>query len=296
MVSNISPFQWVDIDGHKFCIKRDDLISNIVNGNKARKLQYFLDNDFQHIQTIVSWGGSQSNFMLALAKLALHKKWDFHYYVKNLSKQLKQNPSGNYKQSLDFNMQVLELSSQNFTENYIRELYSNNLNNIYFFQQGGKQKEAELGLKQLADEIKQYTGIEGIKDYSVFIPSGTGASAYYLQKHLNSIDVYTVPCIGSEKYLTEQIDSIRDKSTKLPTIITSPLKYTFAKPHKDLIGQYRILLEQANIEFDLLYDPVGWISLLHNVNEIKKPIIYIHCGGVEGNQSMLARYKYLGIN
>ena len=97
-------------------------------------------------------------------------------------------------------------------------------------------------------------------------------------------------------FFEKQIDSIRDKKTKLPTILISPQKYNFGRPHKDLIGQYRILLEQTNIEFDLLYDPIGWISLLHNIDAIKKPIIYIHCGGIEGNQSMLARYQYLGIN
>jgi 1-aminocyclopropane-1-carboxylate deaminase/D-cysteine desulfhydrase-like pyridoxal-dependent ACC family enzyme len=45
------------------------------------------------------------------------------------------------------------------------------------------------------------------------------------------------------------------------------------------------------IEFDLLYDPVGWLILLENPEIFQKPTLYIHQGGLIGNESMLARYQ-----
>jgi 1-aminocyclopropane-1-carboxylate deaminase len=44
------------------------------------------------------------------------------------------------------------------------------------------------------------------------------------------------------------------------------------------------------VEFDLLYDPHGWLTLLENPEIFKMPILYIHQGGLIGNESMLARY------
>jgi 1-aminocyclopropane-1-carboxylate deaminase/D-cysteine desulfhydrase-like pyridoxal-dependent ACC family enzyme len=53
--------------------------------------------------------------------------------------------------------------------------------------------------------------------------------------------------------------------------------------------QHKELKKQTNIEFDLLYDPIGWRAVLeHNLSNI----LYIHQGGLIGNESTLQRYKY----
>ncbi|HDX6261372.1 TPA: 1-aminocyclopropane-1-carboxylate deaminase, partial [Campylobacter fetus subsp. venerealis] len=36
---------------------------------------------------------------------------------------------------------------------------------------------------------------------------------------------------------------------------------------------------------------VGWLSLLYNLTEFKNKILYIHQGGIIGNESLLERYK-----
>jgi len=45
------------------------------------------------------------------------------------------------------------------------------------------------------------------------------------------------------------------------------------------------------VEFDLLYDPHGWLTLLENPELFEKPLLYIHQGGLLGNESMLKRYE-----
>ncbi|OYY54700.1 MAG: 1-aminocyclopropane-1-carboxylate deaminase, partial [Sulfurovum sp. 28-43-6] len=49
--------------------------------------------------------------------------------------------------------------------------------------------------------------------------------------------------------------------------------------------------EQTGVVFDLLYDPLGWRVVLKHPELFSKPLLYIHQGGVLGNESMLARYE-----
>ena len=54
-------------------------------------------------------------------------------------------------------------------------------------------------------------------------------------------------------------------------------------------------LKQTNIEFDLLYDSLGWICFQKYINSLKNKdytFFYIHQGGLLGNISMLERYEY----
>ena len=163
--------------------------------------------------------------------------------------------------------------------------------NELLIRQGALQSESESGLKQLALEITEYAKQNAIHSYSVFIPSGTGASALYLQKHLPNNTIYTTNCIGSVDYLKQQFLSLELNDNIHPHILPKNAKYIFGKPNLDLLNIYQELKSSTNIEFDLLYDPIGWLTLLENIAQIPKPIIYIHCGGTLGNKSMLSRYN-----
>ena len=69
-------------------------------------------------------------------------------------------------------------------------------------------------------------------------------------------------------------------------------KYKFAKPHSDLIKVYKKILLETDIEFDLIYDSVGWKILMNNFKQLNSsPILYIHSGGILGNKTQLLRYK-----
>ena len=76
---------------------RDDLIGGEFNGNKARKLEYFLHADLNDVKRVVSYGSNQSNAMYSLSVFAKMKKLEFHYVVSNLNSNLAENPVGNLK-------------------------------------------------------------------------------------------------------------------------------------------------------------------------------------------------------
>lgn len=98
--------------------------------------------------------------------------------------------------------------------------------------------------------------------------------------------MYTTPCIGDVDYLKEQMNALHVIPENL-VILQPNKKYHFAKPYAEYFEIYKKTLE-SGIEFDLLYAPGMWKSLLEQTDE---KILYIHSGGVSGNESMLKRYK-----
>ncbi|API86990.1 pyridoxal-phosphate dependent enzyme [Francisella uliginis] len=285
----MSPFQKISFDNKDFILMRDDLNHPIFSGNKARKLAYILNNpdNYSKIKTIVSFGGNQSNFMLALSQLAKIKSWDFHYWIKPLPKFLKQNKNGNLQLALENGMQLFE-SNESLELESIKAKYENT-KDFYFFDQGGRNPLAEEGIASCALEIKTYCEKNKIKDYSVVIASGTGTTALYLEKYLKQ-KVFTVPCVGNSQYLKQQFNDI-DKNLNHPQILEPQFRTNFGQLDIENHNIYKELLQQTTIEFDLLYDPIAWRVLLENYDDLSKPIIYIHCGGTSGNITMMNRYK-----
>ncbi len=76
-----------------------------------------------------------------------------------------------------------------------------------------------------------------------------------------------------------------------PKIITPPKKYHFGKLYREFYQVWLELYQQTGVEFDLLYDPLGWLTLRdYNLAKDGK-VLYIHQGGLKGNESMLPRYR-----
>ena len=275
-----SPIEQITFNKQKYFIKRDDLLDVDFSGNKARKFFYFLKNDFPQIKKIVSSGSAQSNAMYSLSVLCKLKNLEFDYYVDHIASFLKENPSGNYQSALKNKMNIkaesLPLTFEDDT------LYIN---------EGGAVKEASYGIEILANEIKTWAKENKIENLKVFLPSGTGTTALFLQKYL-PFEVISCACVGNEEYLEKQFNQLETKNH--PTIIKTEKKYHFGKLYKEFYEIHNELLHQTNIEFDLLYDSLGWICFEKYVNNLQDKnfqFLYIHQGGILGNISMLKRYE-----
>jgi len=276
-----SPIETYFFNGEKIYIKRDDLLHPDFSGNKARKFYYFFKNEFPKVKKVISYGSAQSNAMYSLSVLAKLKGWEFEYYVEHIAEYLRENPHGNYKHALENGMKILVGRTAPCPTNDPT---------ILFVEEGGRDVYAEYGVKILADEILEWKKEQGIDELNIFLPAGTGTTALYLQK--NSRDkVFTTPCVGSVEYLKKQFFMLEQNENFHPRIITPSKKRHFGKLYRE---SYKIWLELQNkmgVEFDLLYDPHGWLTLLENPNILKTPTLYIHQGGLMGNESMLARYQ-----
>ena len=278
---NNSPTQKITFRNHNYFIKRDDLLHHDFSGNKARKFYYFFEKNLNDITTIVSFGGVQSNAMYSLSALAKIKNKNFIYYIKALPKYLKETPVGNYKFALENGMRIIEIDD-------FKNIQINK--NILFIKQGGAESYAEYGVKLLAKEIENFADKNNLKELSIFLPSGTGTTALYLQKNIK-FRVYTTPCVGDSKYLKEQFLELESNSKLHPIILNLDKKYHFGKLYLEFFEIYKELLNDTKIEFDLLYDSKGWMVIDKFKENLSKNILYIHCGGVIGNESMIERYK-----
>ena len=272
----------VEVNIQKYFVKRDDLLNSDFSGNKARKFHYFLNEDLTEYKKIISHGSIQSNAMYSLSVLAKLKNLEFEYYVKNIPSYLLENPSGNYKEALNNDMKLI-----------VDELKDNFEKDELFIIEGGAVKEAKYGLEILANEIKTWAKENKIDKLKIFLPSGTGTTALYLQQYL-PFEVLTCSCVGDDDYLKKQFDMLEIKNH--PTILKKTKKYHFGKLYREFYLKHLELFEQTNIEFDLLYDSLGWIVFEDYVNnfEHKKEytFLYIHQGGLLGNKTMLERYRY----
>jgi len=148
----IEPFTFC---GRKIWLLRDDLLG-VFNGNKARKLEYFLNADLSGVSRIVSNGSSQSNAMYSLSVFAKMRGLKFSYVVSHLSKNLEREPVGNLKFALENGMEIFV--NQNRRE-FARELAKKE--GALFIEEGVAQKEAEAGFKTQAREIKAWANERG---------------------------------------------------------------------------------------------------------------------------------------
>ena len=288
-----SPIQFITFENKQFFLKRDDLIHPDFSGNKARKFHYFLQNEFPGIKKVVSNGSAQSNAMYSLSVLAKMKGWKFEYYVDHIADYLRENPHGNYKGALENGMQII----------IGRDVPAPARETIYI-EEGGRQKEAEYGIKILAQEIVEWQEKNSIEQLNVFLPSGTGTTALFLQKSLithyssRSTRVFTTPCVGDAVYLKKQFSNLEVNEKFHPQILILDKKHHFAKLYKENYKIWLKLHQQTGVEFDLLYDPLGWRVLMAHPEIHSKATLYIHQGGLLGNESMLPRYerKFPSIN
>lgn len=254
---------------YEIFVLRDDLIGGEFNGNKARKLEYFLNADFSGFKRLFSYGSAQSNAMLALSVFAKMKNLEFYYKAHHISSFLAQNPCGNFALALKNKMRLID--------------YTLSDDKTLFIPEGVACKEAEIGFKTQANLIKKLG-----KDFDIFLPSGTGASATFLAKNID-LRVFTTPVVGGVEYLKEQIYAL-DPASKV-IVLPPAIKAHFGELKFEFYKIWHELKKASNITFELLYDPPGFLCLFENIKAFSKPILYIHQGGLSGLSSQLARYE-----
>jgi 1-aminocyclopropane-1-carboxylate deaminase/D-cysteine desulfhydrase-like pyridoxal-dependent ACC family enzyme len=287
----VDPFLF---DGKPFFVKRDDLVDPRYSGNKLRKLHALLQSPSSDYDTLISYGGAQSNAMLSISYLARSKGWRFLYYAKKLPAWLKKAPAGNLAGALAQGMELIEVPHESFYDEVEKAKRSCGAKER-FIPQGGADMAAKEGVRILADEILAWMAKSGVASCTVATPSGTGTTALFLRRHLpSSVEVVTTPVVGDEETLRNQWKRLEPSRGNLPRILHTTGRHPFAKPRPDYLEIWRRLAE-AGIGFDLVYAPKMWLELLAAYETLPKPLLYVHSGGLAGNESQLERYRRMGL-
>ena len=276
-----------------FYLKRDDQMHPHFSGNKARKFMALLEPDFPQIKTLIGYGSPQANSLYSMAALAKMKGWQLEFYVDRIPNWLKEQPIGNYRGALELGANIITTAESGLhPHDYITQLRKAD-SSCLVVPEGGRCSLAEIGVKRLATEILTWTRLQSDKQFVVALPAGTGTTALYLHKALapHNIEVLTCACVGGKEYLTKQFNQLGE--TDHPTILDLESKHHFGKLYQRDFEIWQQLLTETDVEFDLLYDPMMWQCLLNwSPNNLDKHMIYIHQGGLLGNESMLPRYQH----
>ncbi|MDX8406357.1 MAG: pyridoxal-phosphate dependent enzyme [Mariprofundus sp.] len=287
-----STVESIRVRDRHYYIKRDDLIDPLLSGNKYRKLYSLLQTPAKQYSAIASYGGTQSNAMLSIAALCKQKGWRFDYTCKTVSSQLKAEPSGNLRVALDLGMQLHEVSPEHYQQ-AVQSLAAQRNQSTLFLAQGGADPLARCGIDKLAQEIRAWQHANQIQTLHVITPSGTGTTAYYLACALAGASVLTTPVVGDKGYLLAQMAELGTVPDNLH-ILEQGKKYHFAKPYAEFLAVY-YELHRAGVDIDLIYGAQMWHALLPYADKIDGTILYVHSGGLIGNETMLARYRHKGL-
>jgi 1-aminocyclopropane-1-carboxylate deaminase/D-cysteine desulfhydrase-like pyridoxal-dependent ACC family enzyme len=138
------------------------------------------------------------------------------------------------------------------------------------------------------------------------------------------VEVVAVSCVMSPEQLMKAMEDVLGidsdcRSTYNEMHALSVLPYpaqllqkfnnkrrVFGQPVREHYELWRMLIDEWGVVFDLVYAPAAWEQLLHSPQwGIKRDasdcgaawdntanIIYVHCGGVEGNVTQLMRYRH----
>lgn len=325
MAPHPSPMEALYIRDRIVYVKRDDQLQlqSGISGNKARKflsLQAVSQEEFP--STLVSYGGPQSNSMLALAAVAHSKQSRFVYYTKHLPNFLKRHPTGNLFRAQSLGMELRELSAA---------VYQNKFGSFWggsseppvgmeapdadslWIPQGGASTMATAGTAQLAAELVRDWGNKG--PCAVCMPSGTGTTALLVHHALkellssssDTMKVVVIPCVGDAAYTRRQMMHLNAQSGRdlqdVPEIL-EPFRtpFRFGEPHARILDTYRELKLDHNLVLDLLYGAPSFCTILDSIESTRLPsplddriVLYVHSGGLEGISSQLARYRFKGL-
>lgn len=366
-----SPVEQKTIQGRRVFIKRDDLLrlpGSQISGNKARKM-YSLNQipADKFPSCVVSYGGPQSNAMLALAAVVNYKNREltsgadeqsnsnsirFVYYTKKLPRFLKKQASGNLFRAVALGMEILELSPKNYHDLFGGEWGGNadppvglvppNQSDFLWVPQGGACEMAVEGVNILAQEILSFWSKEGNnKPLSVVLPGGTCTTAVLVHHALSAltsenegdedahldIQVVVVPCVGDAAYAQRQMMALSAQigasADDIPHIL-SPYPETFDRPEMEgnknkyfpfgepdeaILQVFNLLKEEYGLVLDLVYGAPTWTILIRHFDvplsadltfDPRNPIagreiMVVDCGGLEGINTQLLRYKYKGL-
>ncbi|ACJ29584.1 1-aminocyclopropane-1-carboxylate deaminase [Shewanella piezotolerans WP3] len=295
-----TPIDSIEFNAGRVFVKRDDLLHKEFSGNKARKFAYFLNHEFPDITRLVGYGSPVANSLYSMSALAKLKGWQLDFYTDHIAEQVLKSSKGNFVEAVSNGANVIDLSLIEDRNNrscraYIEQVVIPNDNQALFVPEGGRCLYAREGVHQLAKEVSDWFSQRKLTELTVFLPSGTGTTAVFLNEYFvlyaPSISVKTCACVGDEAYLSQQFSELITDVSFHPQIVKTDKKYHFGKLYREFYQIWQKVTEQG-IEFELLYDPKGWMCVEKLLSDSEDTnILYIHQGGLLGNATMLPRYQ-----
>lgn len=286
-------------------LKRDDLIHEVVSGNKWRKLKYNLEFAKNNKKTILTFGGAFSNHIIATAFACKENGLKSIGIIRGDDPSvLRTSPLGKgrngklnetLKEAQDYGMQLHFITREEYKhkeeKEFIQEL-KNKFGEFYLIEEGGANRLGIEGCKEILQEEKE------TYDY-ITCAAGTGTTLTGLLLSLRENEkLLGFPALKGGEFLKEVIEKNISEFYPTEKSKISSLELIcdyhfggYAKVNDELKNFVSNFYKQTEIQLDLIYNGkmmLGLFDLIQKDHFPKKSrILAIHTGGVQGNRGFL---------
>lgn len=294
------------LGGPRIFVKRDDLTGLALGGNKCRKLEYVLaDAQRRGADTLITSGGSQSNFALQMAAAA--RKLGMEPYLV-LVKGIHVKTQGNLllHNILNSTVTILEVDdpSEMFTTmpnkmNELADELRSEGRNPSVIPAGAFTPLGTAGWVNAAEEMSQQLQDQKIDVHYVVLANGSGGTQTGLTLGFRQLKLpFDVIGISVLNEKTEATDIVLNQITETAqllnldvtissndvTIYDDYIGQGYGIPTKECIEAIRMVAQTEAIFLDPVYTGKAMAGLINLINKgrltKKDAVLFIHTGGV----------------
>ncbi len=284
-----------NLNDNLFYLKRDDLFSFFLGGNKARKAAlFFEDIKKKNCDCVVSYGSSSSNHCRVVANIAAAKSMPCYLITPTEASK----PTINSKMVQIFGATVRKCPTtevEKAIETVLAELKKQG-HNPYFIPGGGHGDIGTRAYVYAYEEINNYERKTGIYFDYIFLTSGTGTTqAGLICGQLICNDNRTIVGISNARKnpyggqvvlesVNSYLDSIGKKhvTSKNINFVDDYVLGGYGSYNNDILQTIKEILIRDGIPMDTTYTGKGFWGMKEYIKEKQitgKNILFIHTGG-----------------
>lgn len=279
--------------GVRIFVKRDDLIDELVSGNKWRKLKFNLEEAKRRKNlAVLTFGGAYSNHLVATAKAGNLAGIATIGIVRG--DELTPESNSTLQQCHEFGMQLVFVSREEYgmrnDKQYLDELHGE-YENVYIVPEGGANFYGMMGCQEIWKELGEFVPDE------VVVAAGTGTTtAGLLMGAPEHTKILAVSSLKGD-FMTGEIrhklmysffdeDLVDERMTSL-RILDDSIFGGYGKTTPELLEFISFIEEEYLLPLDKVYTAKAFYQLM---KEIEKgtytpgmQILFVHTGGLQGN-------------
>ena len=268
----------------KLFIKREDLIHDIVSGNKWRKLNYnFKYIKEKKIKKILSFGGAYSNHLHALSWLAKKNNIKSFGLVRGCELSI-ENPTLSFCKKNKMDLFFLDRSTyrDNKYNNPIFKTIIKSEDNIFVIPEGGFNEFGIKGCEEIMNEVNEHYDI-------ICCSIGSGCTAVGIIKSLKFDQSFLG--FSSFKNNSQIKNIISEKVKTMNWEINSEYNFGgFGQVNDELKKFIKDFKNTYAIMLDPIYTSKLFFGLFDMISKNKLPkdsrILALHTGGLQGLQGV----------